>query len=78
MKRLILLAMIFITILACQSIKYVRVPMSAPPAKYYIPAITNKRDLIKAYQESVIKISEWQLWYNIQSQTNYFNYKENK
>mgnify|MGYP004574839391 CR=1 FL=1 len=81
MKRLISYLTIFIIFIlaSCQTtIKYIKVPLSTPPEKYYIPQISDRRDLMKAYQESVMRISEWQLWYNINSGTNAFNYEEMK
>ncbi len=33
---------------------------------------------MRRYQESIIKIGEWQLWYNIQTGTNYYKYKDKK
>lgn len=82
MKRLIKYRTIFIIFIAiiiigCQTKeRYIKVPLSTPPEKYYIPKIEDKRDLIKAYQEATMRISEWQLWYNINNRTNYFNYEK--
>lgn len=82
MKRLIKYLttfIIFMISISCQTTeRYIRVPLSTPPEKYYIPQISDKRDLLKAYQQSVIRISQWQLWYNIQVRTNHFNYNEYK
>ena len=78
MYRLISYLTIFIitiAIISCQTqIKYIKVPLSTPPEKYFIPQISDRQELMKAYQESVMRISQWQLWYNINSGTNYFSY----
>ena len=81
MKHLIIYLIIFITILiiltSCQAqVKYVKIPLSAPPEIFIIKPVTNRQDLMKRYQESIIKIGEWQLWYNIQVGTNYYLYKK--
>ncbi|MCZ9931027.1 hypothetical protein OFQ52_09595 [Brachyspira hyodysenteriae] len=57
-------------------IKYVKVPLSKPPEIFIIKSVTNRQDLMRRYQESIIKIGEWQLWYNIQAGTNYYLYKK--
>ncbi|MDA0063634.1 hypothetical protein OFS03_10485 [Brachyspira hyodysenteriae] len=80
MKHLIVYLIIFISILivltSCSTkIKYVKVPLSTPPEIFIIKSATNRQDLMKRYQESIIKIGEWQIWYNAQVGTNYYLYK---
>ncbi|CCY78551.1 putative uncharacterized protein [Brachyspira sp. CAG:700] len=80
MKQLIqylTITIIIISVMACQTrIKYMKVPLTKPPEKYYIPQIADKRDLIEAYRQSVMRISQWQVWFNIQSETNYFQFSD--
>ena len=82
MKHLIVYLIIFISILVLSScstkIKYVKMPLSKPPEIFIIKPVTNRQDLMRRYQESIIKIGEWQLWYNIQTGTNYYKYKDKK
>ena len=83
MKHLIVYLIIFISILivltSCSTkIKYVKVPLSTPPEIFIIKSAANRQDLMRRYQESIIKIGEWQLWYNIQTGTNYYKYKDKK
>ncbi len=76
--RLITLAMIFMIITtACRTTKvYVTVPLTKPPEAYNIPEIQTDQDLIRAYQQATMKIARWQTWYNINVNTNHFNYNE--
>lgn len=81
MKHLIVYLITFIIILiilpSCQAqVKYVKTPLSTPPEIFIIKQATNRQDLMKRYQESIIKIGEWQIWYNAQVGTNYFYYKK--
>ena len=81
MKHLIVYLIIFISTLiiltSCQAqVKYVKIPLSTPPEIFIIKSVTNRQDLMRRYQESIIKIGEWQLWYNIQAGTNYYLYKK--
>lgn len=81
MKHLIAYLITFIIILiilpSCQAqVKYVKIPLSTPPEIFIIKQATNRQDLMKRYQESIIKIGEWQIWYNAQVGTNYFYYKK--
>ncbi|CCG56205.1 putative protein [Brachyspira pilosicoli WesB] len=74
--RLIMLVMIFtITLISCQTTKkYINVPLTQPPSIYNIPKIDTDKDLIKAYQNATIKIAQWQSWFNVQVNSNYYNY----
>ena len=81
MKHLIAYLITFIIILiilpSCKAqVKYVKIPLSTPPEIFIIKPVTNRQDLMKRYQESIIKIGEWQIWYNAQVGTNYFYYKK--
>lgn len=68
MKYLIFLCSFFI--ISCCTPKYISVPLTAPP-KIYKPNIVNtEKDLINEYKRSIMKISEWQNWYNIQTNIN--------
>lgn len=58
------------------TIKYRDKPLSTPPQKYYISDYKTKKELYFEYQHALMTIKEWQLWYNIQVKTNYYNYKD--
>ena len=60
-----------IIIISCTT-KYVTVPLTSPPTIYTPSTIYTEKDLIQEYRRSIMKISEWQNWYNIQINTNYF------
>lgn len=78
--RLIMSVMIFtIILISCQTTKeYIIVPLSTPPKIYNIPEMDTDQDLIRAYQQTTIKIAEWQKWYNVQVGSNYYNYKNRR
>ena len=60
-------------LMGCQSTKYITIPLSNPPAFYYPNTnMLTQKDLIKEYQNSLKKISEWQEWYKINTSSNYF------
>ena len=65
--KYILIIILSIFIVSCQTTKYVTIPLSEPP-NFYKPNdnITTQKQLLKEYQRSLIKITEWQKWYNIQ------------
>jgi hypothetical protein len=73
MKYRFLLLLIFIAGCSTQT-KYITTPMSEPPTVFIIDDIKSDKQLIKSYQKSVIKITEWQKWYNIQVGSNYFKF----
>ena len=60
-----LLLLIFLT--SCSSVKYVTVPMSDPPEIYKPNLIKTEKDFLYEYKRSLMKISEWQNWYAIQT-----------
>ena len=77
LKKLSVLVFSALILTSCQAqVKYVKIPLSTPPEIFIIKSVTNRQDLMKRYQESIIKIGEWQLWYNIQAGTNYYLYKK--
>lgn len=73
MKYIILIIIYSIFIISCKTTEYVTVPLTEPPS-IYNPSdnITTQKELLKEYQRSLIKISEWQKWYNIQIFSNYY------
>ena len=77
LKKLSVLVFSALILTSCSTkTKYVKIPLSTPPEIFIIKSVTNRQDLMKRYQESIIKIGEWQLWYNIQAGTNYYLYKK--
>ncbi|EKV58129.1 hypothetical protein [Brachyspira hampsonii] len=65
MKKITILLSIFL--IGCSSTKYVTIPMSTPP-KIYIPnSVNTEKEFLLEYKRSLMKISEWQNWYNIQT-----------
>ncbi|WP_028328779.1 hypothetical protein [Brachyspira alvinipulli] len=69
--KYILIIILSAVIVSCQTTKYVTVPLSEPP-NIYKPNdnITTQKQLLKEYQRSLIKITEWQKWYNAQIYSN--------
>lgn len=72
MKKIILfLSLIFLT--SCTTTKYVIVPFSKEPEFYEVPkenSITNTKQMAKEYQRSILKITEWQNWFVVQTNNN--------
>ncbi len=66
MIKLILLCLI---ICGCASIEY---NLSSPPDKFTPNTPTTVKELSLEWQGSLIKIKEWQSWYDIQVGSNYF------
>ncbi|WP_028328664.1 hypothetical protein [Brachyspira alvinipulli] len=66
------LILILIFLVSCTA-KYITIPLSQTPS-FYEPNnnINTSKELIKEYQKSIIKISEWQIWYNVQTGSNYY------
>lgn len=70
-----ILLLLFIFLAGCSTqVKYITIPMSRPPAMFIVEDIQTDKQLIKEYQKSIIKITEWQKWYNIQVGSNYFKF----
>lgn len=63
---------ILILLTSCKTLSVI--PLSESPGRYEIKKIETAKDLVFEYQKAVIKISEWQKWYNIQVMTNYYNF----
>ena len=75
-KKTVLLLLI-ILLISCQTqIKYRTVPLTTPPEKYYISDYKTKKELYFEYQHALMTIKEWQLWYNLNARTNYYNYSD--
>lgn len=73
--RFWVLLFLFIFLVGCSTqVKYITTPMSRPPAIFIVEDIQTDKQLIKEYQKSIIKITEWQKWYNIQVGSNYFKF----
>lgn len=58
--------------------KYIRIPMSTPPDIYYISDYNSIKGLELEHINSLQKILEWQLWYNVQVGSNYYQYSSNE
>lgn len=70
----ILFIIILLFIISCTTTeRIIKSNMSSPP-EIYIPNtnIKTTKDLIKEYQITTIKITEWQKWYNLNAGTNHF------
>lgn len=78
MKYIIFYLFILITIGCKSQVEYIRVPMSTPPAKYFILDYNSKNTFEIEHINALKKIAEWQSWYNIQVKSNYFNYSSNE
>ena len=76
MKLKYIFFLLFLVFLAgCSTqVKYITIPMSEPPAMFIVENIQTDKQLIQGYQKSIIKITEWQKWYNIQVGSNYFKF----
>lgn len=73
--RFWVLLFLFIFLVGCAAqVKYITIPMSRPPAMFIVEDIQTDKQLIQGYQKSIIKITEWQKWYNIQVGSNYFKF----
>ncbi|MEI0703013.1 hypothetical protein [Brachyspira intermedia] len=68
MKYLIFLCSFFV--ISCCSTKYITVPLTTPPNIYNPGIVYTEKDIIREYKRSLMKISEWQNWYNVQTNIN--------
>ena len=68
MKYLIILFSFFV--ISCCSTKYITVPFTSPPNIYNPSIVYTEKELIIEYKRSLMKISEWQNWYNVQTNIN--------
>lgn len=69
--------LLFLFIFICASCKtqtvYVTKPLTTPPAIYVVEDnVSSVKDLLTEYRRAVIKVSEWQLWYDVQVETNHY------
>lgn len=78
MKRIFKLICIFVILsffIACkttESVKVVTKPLTVPPDPYRINQMNSAQDLVFEYRRAIMKISEWQVWYDIQIGSNYY------
>lgn len=76
-KTKLLFFLLTIFSISCQTqVKYRTVPLTTPPEKYYISDYKTKKELYFEYQHALMTIKEWQLWYNLNARTNYYNYQD--
>lgn len=78
MKRIKVFLVIAFLLIGCKTtekIVYKTKPLTVPPDPYYINNMNSARDLVYEYRRAIMKISEWQVWYDIQIETNHFQYK---
>ncbi len=68
MKYLIFLCSFFV--ISCCSTKYITIPLTSPPDIYNPGIVYTENDIIMEYKRSLMKISEWQNWYNVQTNIN--------
>ena len=72
-KNIIILSILLL--ISCQTQKeYVRVPMSTPPQKYFMLDYNSQNTFELEHINALKKILEWQVWYNAQVNSNYYNY----
>lgn len=72
MKKIILF-LLLIVLTSCTTTKYILVPFSKEPEFYEVPkenSITNTKQMAKEYQRSLLKITEWQNWFVVQTNNN--------
>lgn len=67
MKKLLLLLLLSISI-GCATPQVI----STPPDAFHPQRPTTDKQLISQWQMSLIRIKEWQAWYDIQIGSNYF------
>ena len=68
MKYLIFLCSFFM--ISCCSTKYITIPLTSPPDIYNPGIVYTEKDIIMEYKRALMKISEWQNWYNVQTNIN--------
>lgn len=68
---------LLLIVMGCKTtVEYRTKPLSTPPLKYYISDYKTKKELYFEYQHSLKTIKEWQLWYNVNVGSNYYNYSD--
>lgn len=68
MKKIFFIFLFILT--SCTTTKYVTIPLTKAPDFYKAPetnSITTIKDLVSEYRRSMMKISEWQNWYVVQT-----------
>lgn len=78
MKRVLIIIFILLLISCKSQTKYVKVPMSTPPSKYFILDYDSQNTFELEHINALQKILEWQSWYNVQVKSNYYNYTTNE
>lgn len=71
MKKIIFFFFLMVvTSCATTKTEYVTIPLTKSP-EFYQPPVTNSittiKELVNEYRETVMKISEWQDWYVVQT-----------
>lgn len=74
MKRFFIFLFLCVLISCKTQKEYIRVPMSTPPAKYFILDYNSQNTFELEHINALQKILEWQVWYNAQVNSNYYNY----
>ena len=68
MKRILFFFLFILS--SCTTTKYVTIPLTKAPEFYKAPetnSITTIKELVGEYRKTVMKISEWQNWYVVQT-----------
>lgn len=63
MRRFFLYILAFATFISCApKVKYIKVPYTTPPAKYYPSTneLKTMHDVLLEYRSAIMKISEWE------------------
>lgn len=71
MKRILSFLFLTIITISCSHTRLVTIS-STPPEMYEIKNIETTKDLIDEYRKSVMKVAEWQNWYNTEVGSNYY------
>ncbi len=64
-KKIILTIITPLLLLTTTSCSTTNCIMASPPESYHPTTPTTDKELIKEWQRSLMKIKEWQSWYNI-------------
>lgn len=75
MKRILFLIIFIVSCKTTTKYIYITKPQTIPPEPHYLNQMNSVKDLLTEYRRAVMKISEWQIWYDIQVETNHFQYK---
>lgn len=66
--------LLFTTLTACSTTKYVTIPLTTPPTRYEPYRIQNNQEALLEYRKASMTIVRWQNWYNSQVGSNYYHY----